>query len=281
MTGSDQEGKRRSRLQAPQRNRYFVGRVLEAASFTLEQEYWLARERRLNRHLFGSGVVSGLDVTSVHDREAWGLRIGPGVALDQWGREIVVPQQHELLPIVLTDERGNPAEGRSDPLPSRLVVSLCYGEYLADLVSAAGPDPARGNAEHSTAATRVETYAICVREGEAQPVSTACPEELLGVLRRGNLQDALCALAEAADAPLADDPRVVLANVSVAGDGTLDVEQCAARSVVPTNKVLLGLVACLAERVERAASPHARDAGWMRHGWSVLKRARERAMIRS
>ena len=43
-----------------------------------------------------------------------------------------------------------------------------------------------------------------------------------------------------------DDPAVVLANVTVADDGGLEVDDCGPRRVLPTNRLLARLVAALA-----------------------------------
>jgi hypothetical protein len=67
-------------------------------------------------------------------------------------------------------------------------------------------------------------------------------------LQAGSLHDAVCVLMDAVDAPLPEDPCLALANVSISRDGVPAVEQCAPRSIVPTNQILLALVACLAER---------------------------------
>ena len=48
---------------ALQRPRYFLGQVLGAGDFTLEQDYFRRRLRRLNLELHGSGVVRGLEAS--------------------------------------------------------------------------------------------------------------------------------------------------------------------------------------------------------------------------
>jgi hypothetical protein len=236
-------------LRAPRRNRYFEGRLLSAADFSLEQEYWLARERLLNRHVFGCGVVTGLGVTAVEDGPARGLRIAPGLAIDRWGRVIVVPAPHEVMPIALTDEDGSPLDEPSDQLPGRLVVSLCYQECPADLVRAVINEASSDCVDREAEATTwIETYAIRIREGAAGRVTAPCPDDVLEALRSGNLDDAVYVLVQATDAPLPEDPCLALANVSTSSDGALAVEQCAPRLTLPTNQILLALVACLAER---------------------------------
>ena len=64
-------------------------------------------------------------------------------------------------------------------------------------------------------------------------------------------------LARAACGAPAPDPGVTLATIAPGADGGLTVDARAARAVVPTNIVLLQLIACLAARVEEccAASP--------------------------
>ena len=248
MPARDPQGKLLRELHAPRRNRYFAGRLLDAADFSREQEYWLARERQLNRHVLGHGVVSGLRVTAVQNRNGRGIRVEPGLAIDPLGRVIVVPEAHELVPIALTDECGNPADSRTHQLPRTLVVSLCYREYPADFRPTIVPEPPGEGAEHTEAGTWIETYAIRIREGTGETVSVPCLDEVLEAVRAGDLHRAVCALTDAADAPLPECPCVVLANLSTCTEGTLEVDECTARRILPTNQLLLALIACLAEQ---------------------------------
>jgi hypothetical protein len=233
-----------SELEPPRRNRYFDGKVLTAADQTLEQEYLLARERRLNLHVFGHGVVSGLGLTTVQSGDGWGIRVSPGLAIDGCGRVVVVPEEHELVPLALTDAHGHPIARRRGRLPRRLVVSLCYRECPADLRPAPGSD-------EPEAGTWLESCAIRVSKGKASVAAGPRSDRAVDALRAGSLHDAMCALSDALDASPPADPCIVLANVMIADDGTLDVEQCTPRPIVPTNRLLLALVGALAERFER------------------------------
>ena len=47
----------------------------------------------------------------------------------------------------------------------------------------------------------------------------------------------------------------MLANIAVEDDGSLTVQACPPRPVVPTNQALLRLIACLAERIEECCGP--------------------------
>ncbi len=78
----------RSRYIPFERNRYFYGKLLTVRDFMTEQTYVSDKRRLMNRLLFGSGVVSGLQVVAVDDKS---VSVETGAALDQLGREIVVP----------------------------------------------------------------------------------------------------------------------------------------------------------------------------------------------
>lgn len=70
-----------------ERNRYYVGKLLTSADFQAEQTYAGNKRRFLNEMLFGAGVVCGLGVYALDDVS---LMIESGVALDSWGRELVL-----------------------------------------------------------------------------------------------------------------------------------------------------------------------------------------------
>jgi len=78
----------RSRYIPFERNRYFYGKLLTVRDFMSEQTYYSDKRRLTNRLLFGSGVITGLQVVAVDDKS---ISIEAGAALDQLGREIIVP----------------------------------------------------------------------------------------------------------------------------------------------------------------------------------------------
>src|SRR3954447_22852520 len=87
---------RRSGLVAPQRNRFFHGKMMDVHHFELETSYGIGMRRLLNRLVTGSGVVCGLDVLK---GDACAVEITGGVAIDRRGREIVVPGRTSSIPI--------------------------------------------------------------------------------------------------------------------------------------------------------------------------------------
>ncbi len=72
-----------------ERNRYFYGKLLSVEDFETEQKYFNDKRRTINRFLFGSGVVCGLNVVEVDDES---LSVERGLALDFAGREIVLDE---------------------------------------------------------------------------------------------------------------------------------------------------------------------------------------------
>lgn len=70
-----------------ERNNYFYGKLLSVDDFRLEQKYGNDKRRMINRFLYGTGVVTGMNVVAVDDTN---LLIENGLALDNFGREIVI-----------------------------------------------------------------------------------------------------------------------------------------------------------------------------------------------
>ena len=78
-------------LKVPVRNRYFYGKLLDVHQLEMEQEYFNAKRRLLNRLVTGPGVVCGLKVELTSDLR--GVRVRSGLAIDRCGREIIVANQ--------------------------------------------------------------------------------------------------------------------------------------------------------------------------------------------
>lgn len=107
----------------PERVRYFDGQLLGVDDLRAEQEYHRSM-RYLHNRLHGSGVASGFDV-SVEGSE---VHVGPGLAIDAAGREIV------LTETACVDASVVPPSGRW-----RLVVE--WAEEPARAVPVPGDEP--------------------------------------------------------------------------------------------------------------------------------------------
>ena len=72
------------------RNRFFRGKRMKADDFLIEQLYSIERRRIINRSVIGSGVVNGFEM------HAGDSDVGPGFAIDEHGREIVLAHTTKL-----------------------------------------------------------------------------------------------------------------------------------------------------------------------------------------
>src|SRR5262245_23199355 len=119
-------GKSTGVLAAPERNHYFYGKLLDVQQLQKEQHYLITARRRLNRLVLGHGVVCGLNVVA---DTAGMVRIQPGVALDAWGREIVVPEAFGINPHQLTDDQGRATgEPIATDTTDTIEICLAYAE---------------------------------------------------------------------------------------------------------------------------------------------------------
>jgi hypothetical protein len=76
-----------NRLYPFERNRFFYGKLLTVRDFESEQKYFNDKRRLINRLVFGSGILCGLQVVAIDDKT---ISVESGVALDSTGREIIV-----------------------------------------------------------------------------------------------------------------------------------------------------------------------------------------------
>jgi hypothetical protein len=169
MNCSDLSSARLAQLHPFERPHYFHGQLLEVRHFESEQEYFRGKLWLINRLLHGYGVVCGLDVQAA---AAGGpnVVVTSGLALDPWGREIVVASDSKPVAI---PPRESPAHGKdrkpSPDLPNQrqdhcddddewVHLVICYREC------ATGPEPVMSagcNGDTScTYGTTRETYTI-------------------------------------------------------------------------------------------------------------------------
>jgi hypothetical protein len=78
--------------EATARVQYFDRQYLRTQDFVAEQAYHLAMRRRHNIGHHTWGIVSGLELVF----DDTGLRVQPGVAIDGYGRELVLPERVPL-----------------------------------------------------------------------------------------------------------------------------------------------------------------------------------------
>jgi hypothetical protein len=89
-----------SETAAFKRLRYFDGKLLTAADFQLEQDYFRQKSKLHNRSLHGFGIISGLKVTVTKGQ----VIVEPGLALDCEGNELVIPTAQAIAPPATTGD---------------------------------------------------------------------------------------------------------------------------------------------------------------------------------
>src|SRR5687768_1247477 len=86
-TKTDTKSKSPCRYDSLTRTKFFHGMLLTDEHLRAEQTYHREALKRLNRHLWGSGIVCGL---GVHSGGGMCIKIDPGLALDCQGNVIEV-----------------------------------------------------------------------------------------------------------------------------------------------------------------------------------------------
>ena len=93
-----------------ERLRYYDGEYLRSFDFEAEQNYHLQMRRRLNMGLHLPGIAEGLEIKSSTDSGITSCWITPGMAIDGFGREILVtaPKVFDLSDDAFKSNRVNP-----------------------------------------------------------------------------------------------------------------------------------------------------------------------------
>ena len=240
-TGTDCGG-----IQTPVRNRYFYGKMMDVYHFDLETRYQNSKRWLVNRLIGGYGVVCGLDVQ--WSDQSGQVVVTPGVAIDKWGREIIVPVASRPIPVSLED--ASPVENCEDyqenPCERCLHLVLCYHECLSDPApvltgECSGPEPCAAGAIR-------ERYKIEVRRGCEDPCQIEC--RLPDVITNSRLNcEKLAEWVTRSCPPWPKDPCIPLANIRFRrdtkqewGTGTIEIN---VRPVVYSNDLLFDLLVCL------------------------------------
>ena len=238
---------RRAGLETPTRNNYFYGQLLGVQNLELETGYAIRQRRLLNRLVLGRGVVCGLGVKVADDGRR--IAIEPGVALDGWGREIVVARPSAWVPI--SDDLIAAALERADECREDACVQvlICYHECLSDpAVVLAGEC---GTVDPCAPSTIREEYRIELRDECAPKREPAC--HIASPISGGRLdyeQLAKWVTYHRRCAMLPSDPCIPLANLAVFE--TDDYTRCdpdrvdiTVRPILPSNVLLMELLLAL------------------------------------
>lgn len=232
-------------LSSPQRNHYFYGKLMDVPHFEMEQWYGNKKRWLLNRLGLGYGILCGLGLTIKENK----VCIAPGVAIDRYGREIIVPHEVCLDPWAVTDECGRQG---STPLSKteehQVYLCLAYKECQTDFMPVLVTDC--NVKEDCLPGTTVESYALLIKEGKVPKPKRM--EALCKILNSEATESVkrtkLCQLLakETCSTKEESDICVVLGSVTLKSDGTIGkIDPCSDRTTLVSNERLLDMVLCL------------------------------------
>ena len=240
--------KRACDLQAPRRNCYFFGKLLDQYHFELETAYFIYMRRLLNRLVTGYGVVCGLDVEASGENA---IVIKPGLAIDGAGNEIIVDEPTQpigippdLAPPPARDHDDDDDEGQHEG-DSHVHVLLCYHECKAEPAPVLAGDCCEQ--EPCQPGVIRERYKVIFRPGCAPPRPDSCFPDLVS---GGEIDHrTLARIVTEKCPPCPDDPCIPLANIRVGPNS--EEHRChpeeidiAVRPIVYNNDLLFQLLLC-------------------------------------
>jgi len=236
------------------RNRFFYGKLMDTRHWELEQEYGIQSRRLITRLGLGSGVICGLGVRIA---DGGVVCVSPGVAIDAWGREIVVNETVSLQRVDQpTDECGKPV---GDPVrDGSVTIWLCYHECGSEYTRLANGDC--GHLDQCVPALLDERFALRVgtdlparRPGlSADQCASIFPGQPNGPPQREVIAGILAG-------PCTDPLEccVPLATVKLDAAGVPSAVGVEYRTTLYSNQELFDLLMCLAARVEQCCQHHA------------------------
>lgn len=129
----EQKGRRGIRELSFERNNYYYGKLMTVRDFLDEQRYFNEKRWLINRMVNGWGVVCGLDVKRKPlDPEDPGkgyddknVIVTPGMAIDGFGREIIVNEER-LVPLI--PEKDSCINEEQAKNPDKLLICIEYRE---------------------------------------------------------------------------------------------------------------------------------------------------------
>jgi hypothetical protein len=146
-----------------ERLNYYEGEFLGAADFDAEQEYHRDMRRRHNIGQHTWGIVAGLDLAQVPNGSELDLFLMPGMAVDGFGREIVV-----LGKVQLTQEPFAPYfDPNPAAAPKQMYLWIAYDQSMAQ----ASQDACASAGSSNAFARVVESYRIAVTPDPTSPAN--------------------------------------------------------------------------------------------------------------
>lgn len=157
-------------INTPVRNRYFYGKLLDVYHFEMESNYFNAKRHLINRLVNGFGVVCGLDVNA--EAKANTITVNQGLAIDKWGREIIVPETSSAYTVPAEVIAQATDDCKQDEEAVFAHALLCYHECASD------PTPGLATECEATVPCQAgaiqERYRLVFKPGKAPPIELEC-----------------------------------------------------------------------------------------------------------
>ena len=243
-------------LTPARRNNYFTGKLMTEKDFQDEQSYFLEKGEQHNRYLHGNGVVCGLRVVPVEPPQPDRVVVEPGLALDPWGREIVVaePAVFDLGERGCLDATVLPGRSRS----VYLVVE--YHEVGVDWVPGLGMGET-GQGSDAVPSGIAETYRLSLRP-ESPETDDGIDKQLCESLATAigermeaeRLHALLCELLTRPCRPCIPDAALTLARISLPSRGPLtaaQIDNCSHRRLALSAEQVLRILLCVIANLGR------------------------------
>ena len=193
----------------------------------------------MNRFALGYGVLCGLQVT----RDGKFVEVDAGIAIDRYGREIIVPEPVRIDVSKLSADCRTTRDRRPDESP--LFLWLCYRECKADFIPALVTDCA--SHQQCTPSSIVESY--CLELRTKGPDSGPPDDALCKALNEGKTAAERRRLIDAAlqhaCPPVSGDGCIALAKIDIAAGGEVTAVDTTLQARVYGNDTLFELLLCL------------------------------------
>lgn len=224
------------------KNRFFDGKLMTARDMQTEQRYHAERLETLTRHLSGSGILRGLEITAVRTVEdRLEVTVDAGIAIDGLGRPIIVetPTTKSL----------------SDPDSEQCHLFVRFTEVETDEVAVPDADRRHPDAE---AGRVVEAFELTYRQSPPDRPSRSVDlaEQIDADSTPADVGDRIAADFNADRSSQPADAAVYLGGFERTADGSWSRLDSAQPSYVYDNELLY---ATLLDRITDTDNPHQTD----------------------
>jgi hypothetical protein len=226
-----------------EKNNFFQGKLITARDMETEQDYHAGRLQTLTRAVTGSGIVSGLTVSSIEESETeLEVTLEPGLVVDGYGRPVVV--SHRTT--------------KTLPLPSSDDIYLFVRYAESDLETVPVPDVTGASNEEYMSNRRVESFELTYQE--SPPEFEDIPDLDTDVVDNADEDTTLRSLANRyhqqyrSEAKPTEDPSVFIGSFERTREGNwIPGPETVRRDLVFDNEMLY---AALVNHVADTDDPH-------------------------